>query len=174
MLGFNPRYKDFAPKPTLYLFGISRLQEQFDRFAKVGSGFFDRRALTSDVKLRAERRAEVSVLFDDGGVHRRRVALAPWLCFSSRRSAPHTKVVGKIAQATPKPVPPRYCAGRGRTRQAFEWCAEMRSNRRYRDFSPPRLITTCGVLHQPGLCPIMLFYVVVIAGGSGPGCREEH
>jgi hypothetical protein len=65
MLGFDPRHKDFGPKPALYLFGISTLQEQLDCFAKVGSGFFDRRPLAGDVKLGAQGRVDAPVLLDD-------------------------------------------------------------------------------------------------------------
>ena len=72
MLSFDPRHKHFGSKPALYLFGISTLQEQLDCFAKVGSGFFDRRPLTGDVKLGAQGRVkwrrQCAIIEKDGGI----------------------------------------------------------------------------------------------------------
>src|SRR5215831_1299814 len=72
MPGFDPRYEYFGPQTTLDLYRVRALQEELDRFAKVGSGFLDGRPSTGDVKLGAQCRIDLAILLDDRRVHRRR------------------------------------------------------------------------------------------------------
>ena len=61
---FDPRHKDFGPKPALDLFWIRTLQEELDRLPQIGSRLFDGRPLTGHVQLGTQRGVEIPFLLD--------------------------------------------------------------------------------------------------------------